>query len=456
MIQTQKRLELTDESKNLIISDNLENAWVRAVDEALNGEIKALEKSPFTLIHTLGNLKMEKVYVVNQGYLDCTENAEKAFGFLNAFEDKAMIVTESFNEDLVSMVFETVERVRYSFDAFKSDKSSKGDLYYLFDPKQEKNVQKGIILGEAANEVRTLINTPYNHLNAEKLADNVRNWAKEDGIEATILDKRGIEKLNMGAFLGVNAGSKDEPRLIHLTYQGNPSSKETLGLVGKGVMYDTGGYSLKTPKSMPTMKMDMGGAATVLGVFKALHALRAKVNVSVVIAATDNRIGPDAIVPDDILTTASGKTVEIISTDAEGRLTLADALWYAQKEGATRLIDVATLTGSVVASLGNDITGAFTNDQDYYKTFEESARQSKENVWQLPVMASHRKRLESYSADMANKGGSTAGASVAAAFLEHFVNKGVPWIHLDIAGTAFDAKKGATGAMVRTLVNMHA
>ncbi|MFW5913852.1 MAG: leucyl aminopeptidase family protein [Bacillota bacterium] len=455
MIQKQKRLELTQESKTLIISDNMENAWVKAVDEALNGEIKALDKSPFTLIHTLGNLKMEKIYVVNSDHLENTEKAEKAFKFLKDLEDKALVVTESFNEDDVTMVFETIERVLYDFDTFKSQKASSVELYYLVDPANDERAQKGILLGEAINEVRTLINTPYNYLNAEKLADKVSEWAKEDGIEAIILDKKAIEKLKMGAFLGVNAGSKDEPRLIHLTYQGNPASKETVGLVGKGVMYDTGGYSLKTPKTMPNMKMDMGGAATVLGVFKALHALKAKVNVTVVIAATDNRIGPDAIVPDDILTTASGKTVEIISTDAEGRLTLADALWYAQEQGATRLIDVATLTGSVVASLGSDITGAFTNDQDYYQTLEKSAHQSKENVWQLPIMEPHRKVLDSYSADMANKGGRMAGASVAAAFLERFVNEGIPWIHLDIAGTAFDEKKGATGAMVRTLVNMH-
>ncbi|MFP4077530.1 MAG: leucyl aminopeptidase family protein [Candidatus Izemoplasmataceae bacterium] len=456
MIQKQKRLELTQESKTLIIGDNLENPWVKAVDESLNGEIKALEQSPFTLIHTLGNLKTEKIYVVNSEYLENTEKAEKAFRFLNGMEGKALILTESFNKDDVSLVFETIERVLYDFDAFKSQKASKVELYYLLDPANDDAVRKGIILGEAINEVRTLINTPYNHLNAETLADKVGEWAKEAGIEATILDKKAIEKLKMGAFLGVNAGSKDAPRLIHLTYQGDPSSDERVGLVGKGVMYDTGGYSLKTPKTMPTMKMDMGGAATVLGVFKALHALKAKVNVSVVIAATDNRIGPDAIVPDDILTTASGKTVEIISTDAEGRLTLADALWYAQKKGATRLIDVATLTGSVVASLGNTITGAFTNDQAYYRTLEKTAHESKENVWQLPIMEAHRKALESYSADMANKGGRAAGASVAAAFLERFVNEGVPWIHLDIAGTAFDDKKGATGAMVRTLVNMHA
>ncbi|MFW6285463.1 MAG: hypothetical protein ACOC2X_03670, partial [Bacillota bacterium] len=259
MIQKQKRLELTQESKTLIIGDNLENPWVKAVDESLNGEIKALEQSPFTLIHTLGNLKTEKIYVVNSEYLENTEKAEKAFRFLNGMEGKALILTESFNKDDVSLVFETIERVLYDFDAFKSQKASKVELYYLLDPANDDAVRKGIILGEAINEVRTLINTPYNHLNAETLADKVGEWAKEAGIEATILDKKAIEKLKMGAFLGVNAGSKDAPRLIHLTYQGDPSSDERVGLVGKGVMYDTGGYSLKTPKTMPTMKMDMGG-----------------------------------------------------------------------------------------------------------------------------------------------------------------------------------------------------
>lgn len=454
MMKIQKRLEITEETKPLIISDNLENAWVRTVNEALKGEIKALDKAPYTLIRTLGNLKADKVYVVSEDHLGTMDKALKALSFIEDMKEPALIVSEAFKDVHVPMLFEAVKRMTYAFDDFKTDKADPADLHYLVNPGNEALIEKGLAIGDAVNEVRTLINTPYNHLNAETLAERIETWAKREDIEVSILDRKEIEKLKMGAFLGVNAGSKDDPRLIHLTYRGDPSSSELTSLVGKGVMYDTGGYSLKTPKTMPNMKMDMGGAASVLGVFKALHALKAKVNVSVVIAATDNRIGPDAIVPDDILTSMKGTTIEIISTDAEGRLTLADALWYAQKEGATKLVDVATLTGSVVASLGDQVTGAFTNDQTFYESLEKSAASSGEAIWQLPIMDPHRKALNSYSADMANKGGRMAGASVAAAFLEHFVNDGVPWIHLDIAGTAFNEKKGATGAMVRSLVNM--
>ena len=454
MMEKQSRLELTEETKTLIISDDLENGWVRTVDEALKGEIKALDESPYTLIRTLGALNADKVYVVNQNHLTSSDKASKALDFLKDMKGQALIVTDAFKKSVIPMLLETAKRVDYHFDTFKSDGPKESELFYLMDPENKALVRKGLALGDAVNEVRDLINTPYNYLNAKKLAEKIETWGKEENIETSVLDKKAIEKLGMGAFLGVNAGSKDEPRLIHLTYRGDDTSDDLVALVGKGVMYDTGGYSLKTPKTMPNMKMDMGGAATVLGVFKALHSLKAKVNVSVVIAATDNRIGPDAIVPDDILTSAKGTTIEIISTDAEGRLTLADALWYAQEQGATKLVDVATLTGSVVASLGDKITGAFTNDQAFYQTLERSAQSSGEALWQLPIMEPHRKALNSYSADMANKGGRYAGASVAAAFLEHFVNKGVPWIHLDIAGTAFNEKKGATGAMVRSLVNM--
>ena len=456
-MKKQRRLALTEEDKILIISDNLKNGWVRHVDEALHGAISNLDDAPYTSVHTLRNLQMDRVYVVNESFLVDGNASQKALAFLRDLKKDALVVSETFSEETIPLLFEHLERIRYNFNRFKTSSKSFPELFYLADTTTEKGIEKGFAIGAAANEVRDMINTPYNYLDAETLADRVNEWGKDkEQVEVDILDKKAIEKLEMGAFLGVNLGSEDEPRLIHLTYKGDPENNEHIALVGKGIMYDTGGYSLKTPKSMPNMKMDMGGAATVIGVFKALYSLKAKVNVSVVIAATDNRIGPEAIVPDDILTSAKGTTIEIISTDAEGRLTLADALWYAQRQGATKLLDVATLTGSVVASLGNQITGAFTNDQTFYKSLHESAEASKEHVWQLPIKKPHRDALKSYSADMANKGGTVAGASVAAAFLEHFVNDGVPWIHLDIAGTAFNKDKGATGAMVRTLVNMFA
>jgi len=198
----------------------------------------------------------------------------------------------------------------------------------------------------------------------------------------------------------------------------------------------------------------MGGAATVLGAIEAIARMGYKANVSVMIAATDNRIGDNAHVPDDILTAASGHTIEIISTDAEGRLTLADALWYAQEQGASRIIDVATLTGGVVAALGNYHTGAFSNNDEYFDTLSKTARQADEKIWRLPIDKAHHDTLKSQYADIKNSGGRMAAASVAAAFLEKFVQNDIPWIHLDIAGTAYNEKKGASGAMVKTLAKM--
>ena len=203
---------------------------------------------------------------------------------------------------------------------------------------------------------------------------------------------------------------------------------------------------------MPNMKCDMAGAATVLGAIEIIAKLNYKKNVDVVIAATDNKIGDDAIVPDDILTSAKGLTIEIISTDAEGRLTLADALWFAQQKGAKKLIDIATLTGAVVSALGKEFTGVFTNNQEFLDELLEVSKNTKEKVWQLPMAKAYKDELKSYAADIRNTGTTKlAGSSVAACFLEHFVEEDTPWIHLDIAGTAFDPKKGGSGVMVKTL-----
>ncbi len=454
MYKLQKRLELTGETKPLIISDNMESYWVKTLDEALKGEIKALEEDTYACIKTLGLLEMDRVYVVSESALESPEKAEKALGFVSDLKQAPLIVTESFKETLVPMLFEMISRNQYVFSTFKKDKPTLADIHYLDHPERVTAIKKGIALGDAVNFTRDLVNTPYNHLNAKKLADIAKDLAKDERTSITIHDKKACEKMGMGAFLGVNAGSKDEPQFIHLFYQGNPETQDHVALVGKGVMYDTGGYSLKTPTGMPSMKMDMGGAATVLGALKALQALDSKANASVIIAATDNRIGDDAIVPDDILKSAKGTTIEVISTDAEGRLTLADALWYAQEQGAKKIIDVATLTGNVVGALGSEVTGVFTNDEHFLDAFNKSAERSKERVWHLPIMDPHRRELESYSADMKNKGSRMGGASIAGAFLEHFVNEGVSWLHLDIAGTAYNKKNGATAVMVRTLVNL--
>jgi len=361
------------------------------------------------------------------------------------------VLVDTFSD--VKLLFEVLVDSSYRFLDFKSkDKKVACGLSYYSSKDIEKEVNEGLVYGEAINNTKELVNKPYNYLNAIDLARYALEFKRFENVEVTVYDKAQIEAMKMGAFLGVNKGSLDEPRLIHIRYRGDEDSKEIISLIGKGVMYDTGGYSLKTTTGMPNMKCDMAGSATVLGAMEVIARLRFKKNVDVVIAATDNRIGDGAIVPDDILTAANGMTIEIISTDAEGRLTLADALWFAQQKGATKLVDIATLTGAIVAALGKEFTGVFTNNQDYLNDLISVSEKAKEKLWQMPISEGYRKELKSFSADMRNTGTSrTAGASVAAAFLEKFVEDNRPWIHLDIAATAFDEKKGGSGVMVKTL-----
>jgi leucyl aminopeptidase len=256
----------------------------------------------------------------------------------------------------------------------------------------------------------------------------------------------------MGAYLAVNQGSLVPPKFIYIKYQGKDKWENPIALVGKGLTFDTGGYNLK-PNSK-NMKTDMGGSAAVLGAIEAIASLGLKENVMVIVAATDNMIGKAAYVPDDVITAANGKTIEIFSTDAEGRLTLADALWFAQKEGAKRIVDVATLTGSCVMALGTGYTGGFTNTKPFLNKLEKTSIECGEPVWHLPIGEHFEKAIKGKVADINNAGVRAGGASAAAAFLQEFIEEKTKWIHLDIAGTASSADKGATGVMVRTLAKL--
>ncbi len=448
MVQKQESFTLSEETKTLIVGTDKGNARVNEIIEAL-GIDEAVLSAPSVVINPLGKIPAKSVIFLNNADLKDIEKKDKVFDGVKGLKEDALVLLDSFDGELAELLGEGITKALYVFDEFKREKGSKVTLSY--EGNTADAFKKGTLIGEAVNFTRTLVNRPYNKLNAKKLGEIAKELETYDNVTVNILGKKDIEKLKMGAYLGVNIGSTDEPQLIHVTYKGDPSSEALTTLVGKGVMYDTGGYSLKGVQSMPTMKMDMGGAASVLGALKASASLQLKANIGVVIAATDNRIGDDAIVPDDILTAADGTTIEIISTDAEGRLTLADALWYAQKEGATRIIDLATLTGAVVGALGNNITGAFTNNTEFYQNFEQTVKDAGEKVWRLPIDPAHHKALESPFADIKNSGGRLAGSSVAAAFLQKFVSDDIPLIHLDIAGTAFEKDKGGTGVMVKSL-----
>ncbi|WP_108306642.1 leucyl aminopeptidase [Metalysinibacillus jejuensis] len=319
--------------------------------------------------------------------------------------------------------------------------------------------EAGSIYGDATNQARDLINLPPNILTATELANYAEKLAEKYGFEVEILDKAALEELGMGGILGVNRGSVEEPRLITLKYQATETFEDVIGLVGKGVTYDTGGYSLKPRDGMVGMKGDMGGAAAVLGAMQIVGETRPNQNVVAVIGATDNMISGTAIKPDDVLTTYSGKTVEVLNTDAEGRLVLADALTYAKQQGANYLFDIATLTGGVIVALGMDKTGALTNNEDFFEDFMLSTGETDEFVWRLPLTESDKKRIrKSPIADLNNSPGRDGHMIFAGGFVGEFAED-TPWIHLDIAGTS-DAEadhdlgpKGGTGAMVRTLAS---
>lgn len=312
------------------------------------------------------------------------------------------------------------------------------------------NLMDGIFL------TRNLINEPAITLTPVALAKAAKEELEPLGVEVTILGREACEKLGMTAFLSVAKGSTNEPQGIIMRYKGG-KDEAPIGLVGKGVTFDTGGYSLKPGPSMMTMNGDMGGSGVVIGAMKAIALNKVERNVTAVVLATDNVISGDAYVPGDIVGSMAGKTIEIHSTDAEGRLTLADAVYYSIKhEGVSEVVDVATLTGACVVALGEFNTGAFTNSKELYGKIEKAAEEAGEPMWQLPLSKGYRDLIKGDRGDLKNTGGRWGGASTAAAFIEAFVED-TPWVHLDIAGTSDIAAargylpKGATGMPVKTL-----
>jgi leucyl aminopeptidase len=324
----------------------------------------------------------------------------------------------------------------------------------------ESAIARGRILGECSNAARALANEPGNALTPREFATRAAALAGEAGVAVEILDEQQIESLGMGLLMGVARGSSEPPRLIVFRYEppghrGGP----TLGLVGKGVTFDTGGISIKPATGMERMKDDMAGGAAVAAAMRAIAMLGAPVKVIGVVPTTENMPGGRAIKPGDVLRSAEGKTVEVINTDAEGRLILGDALWYARKLGATHLVDVATLTGAINVALGAVASGIFGTPDKWVDQVRRVAERCGDRVWPMPLFDEYRDQLKSEIADMMNVGGRPGGSSTAAIFLKEFTG-GLPWVHLDIAATAWaeEAKpylpKGPSGVAVRTLAEL--
>ena len=324
----------------------------------------------------------------------------------------------------------------------------------------EAAVRRGTILATSANLARELSNEPANVLTPTVFAERAQTIVLEHGITVEVLEEEAIRKLGMGMLLGVAQGSIEPPRLLVMRHTPSEvAERPLLGLVGKGVTFDSGGISIKPADGMDAMKHDMAGGAAVVGAMRAIGALQLPVHVVGIVPMVENMPGGRAAKPGDVLTSASGKTVEVLNTDAEGRLILGDALWYARHVGATHLVDVATLTGSCVVALGHAASGLFGHPVSWVEAVQVAAAHTGERVWRLPLYEDYREQLKSEIADLVNTGGGHGGACTAASFLQAF-SEGTPWAHVDIAGTAWlddarsDATKGATGVMVRTLTEL--
>jgi leucyl aminopeptidase len=325
----------------------------------------------------------------------------------------------------------------------------------------ETAARRGQILGESMNIVRELVNRPAQDIYPETLAQRVKEFAQDFALNCGVFDEAWLKQEKMGSLLAVAQGSARPPRFVVLEYEGAGEGSPRLAFIGKGVTFDSGGLSIKPTDGMLTMKCDMAGSATVLGAMIAIARLKLPVNVSGYMGLVENMISGNSYKLGDVLTARTGTTIEVNNTDAEGRLVLADVLSYAVDEGSDYLIDLATLTGSCVVALGDEIAGVFTNNQPWCDQVVSAARRAGEEVWQLPMYDYFADQLKSDVADVKNTGGRPGGSITAAKFLEKFVDK-KPWVHLDIAGPAFASSSkpyregGGTGCMVRTLVEVAA
>lgn len=364
-----------------------------------------------------------------------------------------------------SAVAEGALLATYSYDAMKSKKQEKQLIELVVVERAackiedvERGVNIGEVIAQATNLARDLVNAPANHMTPTHMAEVAISIARETGLKCDILEKADMERLSMGALLGVAAGSAQPPKLIVLRHEGNPGG-ETVAFVGKGLTFDSGGISIKPAEGMHLMKDDMAGGAAVLGAMLAIGKLKLAANVLGIVAATENMPSGNALKPGDVITAMNGKTIEIISTDAEGRLILADAVAYAVTLGAKKIVDIATLTGACGVALGTVYSAIVANSDKLVAEIQAAAALSGERFWQMPGDDDYKELIKSPVADLKNSGGRLGGVMTGGLFIGEFVGD-TPWAHLDIAPTAFTESerhyqpKGATGVATRTLVAM--
>lgn len=411
------------------------------------------------LLHTLGKIPADKILIIGFGKKEefdhnkMREAVAKSIKKLQQIRAKKAAFDFDVNVDYGKSAAIGAMIADYAYDKYKSEKAHHLDEITFARFTQE-DVNEGIIFGKAMKFTRDLANTPAQIATPTKLAEIAKGL---EGIETKVFDKDEIERMGMGAYLAVGQGSVQPPKFIHMKYTGK-NVKKKIALIGKGICFDSGGLDIKPASSMLTMKDDMSGAACILGVMRALSKLKPDMEVHGIIAACENMPSGSSYKPGDILTAKNGKTIEVDNTDAEGRLTLADALCYACELGVDEVIDIATLTGACMVALGTVASGIMGNDEEMINRVIETAKESGETFWQLPMFKEYFDSLKSDIADMKNTGSRNGGASAAGLFLQQFV-KDTKWCHIDIAGTAYIEKPqkefiaGATGAGVRTLLN---
>jgi leucyl aminopeptidase len=461
---------------------------LKEIDERAGGTVSALlgtdemrgKQGDMVYIHNPGQIRARRLLLVGAGKREdfSFDTVRKVSGtaarFLRGKGARSMAILRRSQLDLAQAAQAAVEGALIGLfepDMYKTEHKEERRIDELVlvaampdsDNGLERGVECGRIIGEAVNLARELSNEPSSTLTPTELAERARETATRFGLDIDVLDEARMKELGMGALLGVARGSDEPAKLIVLRYmpeEAEPmgNDAETIAIVGKGITFDSGGISIKPAEGMEKMKYDMSGAAATLASMRAIAQLKPRVNVIGVMPTTENMPSGRAYKPGDVLRAMSGKTIEVINTDAEGRLILADAIAYARKLGATKIIDLATLTGAVSIALGPINAAVLGNDQEFIDEFRQAGRDVGERFWQLPMDEEYGEMIKSDIADIKNSAGRYAGTITAAYFLREFAEE-TPWLHLDIAGTAWENErkpymsKGPTGIAIRTLIN---
>jgi len=461
---------------------------IATIDEALAGTLSQLiskgeikgKLNEVTVIHSMGKIPAARVAVVGLGKqtelsLNKIRGAVAETCRLLQKKGVKTVATVAQGAGIISIIPEGSAQAitegallgLYSFRKHMTKEAEYGEIEQItiVDANRdnlsllEKGCNRGRILAEATNLARDMVNEPANYMTPTHMAEMATKLAKTHGLEISVLEREQMQEMGMGALLGVTQGSRQPPKFIILQYRGSSSGEINIALVGKGITFDSGGISIKPSQGMEEMKGDMAGGAAVMVAMGAIAQLKPNANVMALVPCAENLPDGNSIKPGDVLTAMDGKTIEIISTDAEGRLILADALSYARKQSVKSIVDVATLTGACRVALGDVCTGAFTNNQELVDKVVAAGTEAGELVWQMPMYEDYKEQNKSDVADIKNVGGRYGGAITAAQFLAEFAGD-TPWVHLDIVGTSLSDKernhlvKGATGVPVRTLVNL--